>query len=747
MTPLNHRAALVAALLGFAACRAASRTDAPVPGPRLFARDPPLFWTALAGRELAPPTALGTSRFLAGWIPLRGGRDDGTPRGYRMTTEASVEWVGGAPPGAELLFGLDEESPRGGTLALSIDGGPELALPVADPVRVPLDAAAGGDGRGSRVLEIRLRVTSGEPPMVKGAVARGPAAPTEVAFLESWVESANVVELEGGIALRDGADFALTADRLDERGGVVGSALWKPSWLERRTGRARARLRVEAGDPSTRFVRVRMSGEWASTASEAPASEERERLLHELWNDLRVVAPVAAPAPAPAASSPPATAKAPATRPRAVVVYVMDALRRDALDADREAGGPAREIATPTWSRLAHEGVLARHHRAVAPNTMPSTKALFLGRPFAFYGGSKLRADDGETLAEAFRAGGYRTGLFSGNVHVSPAYGMERGFEVAPQETQFERHARPGQPNDNAARVERAALAWLDTLADGESAFLYLHTIHPHNPYAPPEPFASRFAALDSTSSIDGETKTLTDVKHGRRPADEADRERLRRLYRASLAYNDARLAGFVDELVRRFGSQGVWLALTSDHGEELFDHGGVLHGYTLHEELLRIPLVLWAPGRLEPRRIERTTDTLDLHRTLTALARGDAAPLDGAAAADEELHFAAASSLPGGIFSVQNTRWKVIWAPRTGVQWGQGDGLGRARDAEIWFDLAHDPGESRNRAGDAAPEPRWLRARLFDWIEDHRPREAQAGDAAPDEETLRALRALGYVN
>ena len=94
-----------------------------------------------------------------------------------------------------------------------------------------------------------------------------------------------------------------------------------------------------------------------------------------------------------------------------------------------------------------------------------------------------------------------------------------------------------------------------------------------------------------------------------------------------------------------------------------------------------------------------------------------------------------------------RSARFKVIWAPRTGTQWGMGEGLGRSRDAEYVFDLAADPAERRNLAGVLDhPEVRWLRARLLAWAHAPEPEEG-AAPAPTDEATRKKLEALGYAN
>ncbi|HEY7215000.1 MAG TPA: sulfatase-like hydrolase/transferase, partial [Thermoanaerobaculia bacterium] len=181
--------------------------------------------------------------------------------------------------------------------------------------------------------------------------------------------------------------------------------------------------------------------------------------------------------------------------------------------------------------------------------------------------------------------------------------------------------------------------------------------------------------------------------------------------------------------------------AVTADHGEELFDHGGVLHGYTLYEEMLRIPLILWAPGRLRPAVVESPTDTLDFRAALLDLAGFHAE--DPSASLPR---LAAASSLRGGLYAAWSPRFKVIWAPRTSSAWGMGGGWGRSRDPEYVFDLVRDPGETVNLAGSDSFEVAWLRSRLLAWAERGRTVEEPA-EAPTDRETRERLRALGYVN
>jgi arylsulfatase A-like enzyme len=689
-------------------------------------------------REIAWPPSLDAGRFLTGWFAERrpGGTvlipplDGGTARLELVNLEKKDRTLA--------IDFADETEPLQGKVKVRAGGRDVGTFPLSDPLELPLPLSELPLGR----VPVDLTFESQQVAVVAAAI-RSPSAAGEAKAEDSdLVQSgASLVDLvrpvSGGEVLvgsfappgspRSGQSFELTLEREDGR--VAQRFSWTSGWWRRgrqtislpvgeARGFVRVRLRASGAGPAGRWQALGLAG-GAATVREDVAGEPRK------------------------------------VPPRLIVVYVMDALR-----ADRPGylGGPAG--ASPTWDRLAREGMAFRAHRSVAPNTLPSTKSLFTGRHFVARGGWKLVPEDGPTLAEIFRAAGYRTGLFSGNPHVSAAFGTDRGFEHAAPEVLIDSYAGTAKPpyNDNAARVDAAALAWLRSLPPGAKAFLYLHTIHPHNPYDPPDPFRSRFTAgIDS--AVGGDTETLTGIKQKRIAASPADRKRLAGLYTGSFAYNDAELGSFLAGLAAWAPPAETLVAVTSDHGEELFDHGGVLHGYTLYEEMLRIPLILWAPGRLRPAAITTPTNTLDLHVTLLELAGLKPAKgtegrslLRSGREEGEQLHqlrLAAASSLKGGIYAASSDHFKLVWAPRTGLGWGMGEGLGRSRDPEYLFDLVKDPGETVNLAGFAGRgglEVAWLRSRLFAWLQ-RRDGAEEPGQPPVDRETRDKLRALGYAN
>ncbi|MEP7013124.1 MAG: sulfatase-like hydrolase/transferase [Acidobacteriota bacterium] len=707
---------------------------------------------AEAGAIALPPSLSG-NRFLSGWQAWRDGERvvlSPTPGGGR------IEIIRLVAEERRLVLDLRDGDPLDGSVRVRA-GERELGtFPWRDPLEIPIPA----DLPLGRLAIDLVPVPAGaanprgaaQIPNVVNAAVR-PIQPSGALKVEgrdliqagsSRVET--VIRATGETDLlgtfvppekpRSGQRWQLTLERED--GSNIRRFYWSASFWNRLRGERGFRLPLRGAKG---LVRVRLDA-WG----DGPPGR---------WRDLSWAGPPEIAEGYLAAR--PAADLVPGAPPRLVVVYVMDALRADAVGA---FGGPPG--GTPTIDGFGREGLIALRHRANSPNTLPSTKTLFTGHAYLSRGGWKLGPEDGPTLAEAFGRAGYHTGLFSGNVYVSPAYSTDRGFEHDAPEVLIEGYSAQAKPpyNDNAERVNAAALAWLRGLPPGSRAFLYLHVIHPHNPYDPPQPFRSQSADIaPAGSSLDGSTETLTGIKQGRLEPDEAGRARLRGLYQGSLAYADDQLGRFAGELAKIVPPTETLFAVTADHGEELFDHGGVLHGYTLNEEMLHIPLALRWAGRLRPGKIEEPTDTRDLHATLVdacGLRDPDGKPLPSEGRSllrrplpipeGEPLHFAAASSVKGGIYSIQSKRWKLIWAPRTGIGWGMGEGAGRSRDPEYLFDLASDPGERINLAGKGEIEAEWLRGRLLAWIARAQP-EAEGGEAPVDRETLDRLRALGYVN
>ena len=690
-------------------------------------------------RVVSPPPTFQGHRFLRGWWPWK---QKGKLLLVPYKEGAWIELANLSRRGRTLILDLEILGETGDfEVEVEIPGHGSSNVALSDPLEIPIPSNL-PLGR----IPIRLVFPKQADPVVVSGQIDSAVAP-------------GVVEISKHRIVQEPDSVVDFVRRLDP-GVQLSGELTPPSQL---------------GDKQRFSIRVMREGESETTGFEWPVtgwkrffakrgftipltSKEglvRIRLVAEgsgpsgFWNDLRLTG-------AEGSATPTRTdlrSDLPSP-PRLVILYVLDALRGDFVDL-----GTPETSRTPTLSRLAEEGVVFTRHQSVAPNTIPSTKSLFTGQVFLTRGHAKMAADGPQTLAEVFADAGFRTAAFSGNGYVSETYGTSRGFEHLATEVVFQEYVESYKAyNNNAEKVQQAALEWLEQLEDSDKAFLYLHTIHPHNPYDPPEAIQKEFVG-SNRSTFKASTSNLLHVKHLRMEIDEDDQERIEGLYAGALAYNDEQIALFLDELAKRFARDEILLIITSDHGEELFDHGGVLHGYTLYKEQLDIPLIISWPEHLSAARIELPTVNTDLHETLRNLVGAEPSGfgsgkslwpwLLGQPVIDNrfDVRFAAASSVKGGIFLAQTERYKLIQAPRVGLTHGMGEGLGRSRDPEYLFDLTRDPEEQHNIAGHEALEVAWLRSLLGAWVERGKYLELDQEEPILDEKTQEQLRALGYLD
>jgi arylsulfatase A-like enzyme len=227
----------------------------------------------------------------------------------------------------------------------------------------------------------------------------------------------------------------------------------------------------------------------------------------------------------------------------------------------------------------------------------------------------------------------------------------------------------------------------------------------------------------------------------------------------------------FVDDELRRLlealeaeGRLGrTLLVLTSDHGEEFLEHGWIGHGATLHEEVLRVPLLLLGPGIPAGLRISQPVGLVDLAPTLLELLGAPPLPAatgrsfasllrEGSGRRDDEAPALFSETWFEAGFGAEGP--KPVPQPSYAVRKGSRK-LVRLRDGEsfryLYYDLAVDPAEQHDLyAADpsAADDLRALLdlyptrvARLRDELTGQR-----ASDGALDPERESQLRALGYL-
>jgi arylsulfatase A-like enzyme len=378
--------------------------------------------------------------------------------------------------------------------------------------------------------------------------------------------------------------------------------------------------------------------------------------------------------------------------PKRIVIVTLDTTRADQLPPYGFSG-----IDLPALTDLAGESVVFDRATTAAPLTLPAHTSLFTGlyptRHDVRDNTGKLR-DGVPTLAALLRSRGFRTAAFVGSIVLNGDRGLARGFD----EYRDLADLRDGRMRRPANEVVDEALAWLNTVA-GDRFLLWVHLYDAHQPYAPPEPFRTRY---------DGQP------------------------YLAAIAFMDSQVGRLVRALDARGFARGTAMVVAADHGESLGEHGEETHGLLVYESVLHVPFILRVPG-FAAGRVEAPVSLVDLVPTLLDLeglspvgtdGMSLRALMEGRGAPNRTLY---AESQYGrrfgwsGVRAVRDGRFKLIASPHVEL-----------------YDLDVDPGERHDISKGRPVLARALMSRL--------PSVAPIHASAPDDLVRERLASLGYV-
>ena len=306
--------------------------------------------------------------------------------------------------------------------------------------------------------------------------------------------------------------------------------------------------------------------------------------------------------------------------PPNVLLITIDTLRADHLHC---YGQPLPT--SPNIDAFAARSVVFERAIAASGYTGPSHSSIMTGRyprrhSMGFSNGM-LVLSGVETLAEAFRRGGYDTAAFVSNAVLGARSGLDRGFDVYDDELPSAEPNRALVFERQAPQTAERALAWL-ARPRTKPFFLWVHFQDPHGPYAPPAPYGDQFhlpvgagepalPVLDDDGGQGGIPPYQ--VLDGLRRVSE-----YRSRYAGEIAYMD-RSVGELLAAVERHSPAIV--ALMADHGES-FGEGGFYfaHGHSAAPDLSHVPLIISAPG-LRPERRADPVSHVDVMPTLLELA------------------------------------------------------------------------------------------------------------------------------
>ena len=403
--------------------------------------------------------------------------------------------------------------------------------------------------------------------------------------------------------------------------------------------------------------------------------------------------------------------------PRNLLLISIDTLRADHLSCNG-----AQNVTTPNLDRLAREGVNFGRARTSVPLTLPSHASILTGNYPPTHGvrdnATSRLAESQLTLGEVLQTNGYETSAFLGSFVLDRRFGLAQGFDTyddqvagAPEELESLEAER------SAEAVYTAFESWLSSRSSAAPFFAWLHFYDPHAPYAPPEPYATRY-------------KSDPYVGEG--------------------AYGDEIVGRVLATLEEEDLLQQMVIALVGDHGEGLGEHGEHTHSLLIYNSTLHVPMMLFAPGLIEQgSRVDSLVRTIDLAPTLLELLGkpqdlGEGTSLVPLIA--RGIDSPTTQNDPGAVSYSESlyARLNLGWSPVRGLE-TETHRLILGPEPEL-YDVRADPGELRDLASTRPEIVSEMTDQLDRLIPDRDPADQNLKAPDLDPETVEQLRSLGYL-
>ncbi len=251
-----------------------------------------------------------------------------------------------------------------------------------------------------------------------------------------------------------------------------------------------------------------------------------------------------------------------------VVLISLDTLRADHL------GSYGYERDTSPWmDAYAERSFRFATAVSTAPWTYPAHRSLFSGLYPQSHGGLEPKL-----LAERLWEAGYRTEAWTGGGVMHHRLELSSGFDT------YRIHDWLRQPEPLEAALEAGT---------GRKRFVFLHTYEPHDPYV-----STTFAEGLPSGRLDG----YFDENRWKRFDKELTAEEkvyIKALYDGDIRFTDDQLGALLDRLAGSDLLSRAIVVITSDHGEQFWEHGTWRHGQNLYDHQLLVPLIVHVPKAL----------------------------------------------------------------------------------------------------------------------------------------------------
>jgi len=465
-----------------------------------------------------------------------------------------------------------------------------------------------------------------------------------------------------------------------------------------------------------------------------------------------------------------------------VIFILLDALRADHLGCY----GYNKDT-TPNIDRLAAEGVIFDQAFSQSSHTLESVPSYMTSNYPSTHNvrtHTSALPDKLLTLPEIFHSSGYATSIISANPYVSPAYGYHRGVDdfywlegniIKINKTvlgYFLQNAKRisllKSISSSSLKLGKLFYSSQDVLTSGDPAaltakamdwikdnrdtpfFLYLHYDGAHNPYLSPygKIFDPGYNKNPVVNFPEGLGMFLPFVKG--KPLPPRKTRNMIAQYDGQIFFHDKHLGELFLSLKKWGLNKNTLIVITSDHGEEFYEHQGWGHGQSLYDELIHVPLIIYGEGLIPSgQRISSLVELVDIFPTLLQLCGFSSINhLPYKIEGHSLIPYLKDNNAPARrtfIFSevTQGGHWAQCLRTEThkavNIHFG-------GEERKHYFDLTRDPDEKNNLYKKEGFPGETLFKKLKNTADNARKKSFQTRNTSLDEKQKEQLRSLGYI-
>ena len=425
---------------------------------------------------------------------------------------------------------------------------------------------------------------------------------------------------------------------------------------------------------------------------------------------------------------------------RNVILVSIDTLRADHLGCY----GYHRPT-SPVLDEFAREGLLFEDVTASSPWTLPSHGTMLTGlypNRHGLHSYNNVLPVGMRTIADIFKEKGIQTAAVVNSHCLTPRYGLHQGFEDYEYIKEILNLRKPSEVGSKAQQ-------WLSSRGQ-KPFFLFLHYYDLHSDYASLPKYERQFVR-PYQGRANGTTRQLIMHRLGNVKFDQKAANHLIDLYDASIRQIDDEIGKLLLHLRTEKLLDETMVIITSDHGEEFLEHGGVMHSQTQYQEMLKVPLMMRGPGLGQQKRINEIVSLVDLMPTILSVM-GIEVPegLDGTDLSGlwrqtnyklpSRYVYAGASRMTGPLVKSRpelHDIQRAVRHPQYKMHYNK-----LTKETQL-FDLQNDPGEKADVAGKHVALVESMMGQLERYMKVN-----QAGAKLPplQAEEINKLKSLGYL-